>query len=189
MLTWGGVVSPLPRAAQLKRTAQSNMKQKKNRTRAGSEAQYGPRLAGEILHDYLENSNDPLAVNYRDRKTNNLDGWNKNTVLSCILKTLLRSDRTMKPGKEFQGVLRRDAESEDFRYDVHYTFIETIAQNTAKRNPRVYNGTYLTITRWSDGSLHPNFKPMRVGEDFSVDSYAIGVCNELREALGSLLES
>ena len=71
------------------------MKQKKKRTRAGSEAQYGPRLAGEILHDYLENSNDPLAVNYRDRKTNNLDGWNKNTVLSCILKTLLRSEEDM----------------------------------------------------------------------------------------------
>ena len=28
----------------------------KNSTRAGSEVQYGPRLAGAVLHDYLENS-------------------------------------------------------------------------------------------------------------------------------------
>jgi len=38
---------------------------KNNNTRAGSEKQYGPRLAGEILHDYLENGNEPLAVAYR----------------------------------------------------------------------------------------------------------------------------
>ena len=38
----------------------------KKRTREGSEAQYGPRTVGEILHDYLENSNSPLARAYRD---------------------------------------------------------------------------------------------------------------------------
>jgi len=38
---------------------------KNNNTRAGSEKQYGPRLVGEILHDYLENGNEPLAVAYR----------------------------------------------------------------------------------------------------------------------------
>ena len=154
MLTCGGVVSPLPRAAQLKRTARSNMKQKNKRTRAGSEAQYGPRLAGEILH--------------------------RNTHLCVDLKTFLLHDRIVKMGKSYPGVLTRDTED-------HYTFIETLTA-TEKRNPRVFDGTYLTITRWSDGSLHPNFKPMRVGEDFSVDGYAIGVCNELRRALIGLVE-
>jgi hypothetical protein len=38
---------------------------KNNNTRAGSEKQYGPRLVGEILHDYLKNGNEPLAVAYR----------------------------------------------------------------------------------------------------------------------------
>ena len=40
------------------------MKNKKF-TRVGSKVQYGPRLAGTILHDYLENGNEPLAVAYR----------------------------------------------------------------------------------------------------------------------------
>ena len=31
---------------------------------AGQKKQYGPRPVGEILHDYLENSNEPLAVAY-----------------------------------------------------------------------------------------------------------------------------
>ena len=39
---------------------------KYNKNRVGSEAQYGPRLAGEILHDYLKNSSEPLACAYRE---------------------------------------------------------------------------------------------------------------------------
>ena len=40
----------------------------RNSTRVESEVQYDPRLAGEILHDYLENSNEPLAVAFREKK-------------------------------------------------------------------------------------------------------------------------
>ena len=47
------------------------------RTRVKSEKQYDPRLAGEILHDYLENSNEPLAVAYREHTTESEEqGWN-----------------------------------------------------------------------------------------------------------------
>ena len=52
-------------SAGLNLSGRSNMKNIK-RTRVGLEQQYGPRLAGEILHDYLENSNEPLAVGYRE---------------------------------------------------------------------------------------------------------------------------
>ena len=85
------------------------MKQINKCTRVGSEQQYGPRLAGEILHDYLENSNEPLACAYRERSTET-DGpaWHPNTEQGCDLKTILRSDRKMKTGKEYVGVLRRD---------------------------------------------------------------------------------
>ncbi|MCQ2258666.1 MAG: hypothetical protein MJZ41_11860 [Bacteroidaceae bacterium] len=34
----------------------------------------------------------------------------------------------------------------------------------------------------------PNFKPMTMGADFTIGSYAIGVCNELRKALKGLVE-
>jgi len=104
------------------------------------------------------------------------------------LKTQLRSDRYAKTGKSYQGVLRRDVECEDFRYDEHFTFVETLPQPAQKRSPRVYDGDFITITRRSDGSCHPNFKPMKVDRDFSVYRYALGVFNELMWALEDLLE-
>ena len=110
----------------------------------------------------------------------------KNTDLGCNLKTILCSDRVMKAGKDYKGVMRRDVECDDFRFDEHYTFVETEPWS-GKRNPRVYNGQYISITRRQDGSLKPNFKPMPTGRQFSIDIYAIGVCNELRQALEGLM--
>ena len=121
----------------------------------------------------------------------NLEGWHRNTDLAVDLKTVLRSDRSMKKSKEYQGVLRLDsvAEIEDFRCrDAHYTFIETVQPTSKKRSPRVYSGEYITVTLRSDGSLHPNFRPMKVDKDFSVYSYALGVFDELMCALEDLIE-
>ena len=109
-----------------------------------------------------------------------------NTIPCCDLKTILRSDRILKVEKEYTGILRRDVEIEDFRYDEHYTFIETLPWNM-KRNPRVFAGRYITITRRDDGTLRLNFRPLRTDSDFSIDGYAIGVCNELRQALEGLV--
>ena len=80
------------------------MIKKIKRTREGS-AQHAPRLVGEILHDYLENSNEPLAVAYREHTTESeKQGWNPNTHLGVDLKTLLRSDECMmKAGKSVSG--------------------------------------------------------------------------------------
>ena len=66
----------------------------------------------------------------------------KNTDLAVDLKTILRNDRFMKLGKDYQGVLRLDqgATIEEFRCrDAHYMFTETLPW-TMKRNPRVYRG-------------------------------------------------
>ena len=121
----------------------------------------------------------------------NLNGWHVNTDLGCDVKTILRVDRCMKTGKEYQGVLRRDSDTiiDDFLYrDPHYTFVETIHPTACKRNPHVFIGKYITITLNDDGSLRPNFRPMKVDDDFTVDGYALGVCNELRQALKGLVE-
>ena len=131
-----------------------------------------PRLVGGIVSDMLK-------------------GWNRNTDLAVDLKTILHSDTYMKTGKEYQGVLRRDqdAEIEDFRCcDAHYTFVETVPRTAEKRNPHVFDGKYITVTRRDDGTLRPNFKPMKVGKDFSVYRYALGVFNELMWALEDLVE-
>ena len=136
--------------------------------RVGSEVQYGPRTAGESLQE-----------------------WHTNTDLGCNVKTILSSDSHLMPGKEYTGMLRldNDAITEDYHYcDPHYTFVETLPTTAGKRNPHVFRGKYITITRRDDGSLRPNFKPMKMGAGFSIDSYAIGVCDELRQALTGLVE-
>ena len=145
---------------------------KKITIKAGSKRMKEPRLVGSIVEEMLM-------------------GWHRNTDLAVDLKTILRSDRSMKIGKEYQGVLRLDSEAEieDFRCrDPHYTFIETLPQSAGKRNPHVFEGKYITVTRRDDGSLRPNFKPMKVDKDFSAYRYALGVFNELMWALEDLIE-
>lgn len=131
-----------------------------------------PRLVGSIIEEMLQ-------------------GWYKNTDLAVDLKTILRSDRRMQTGKEYQGVIRRDSDGDidDFRCrDAHYTFIETVPQPSQKRNPHVFEGKFITVTRRDDGSLKPNFRPLKVDRDFSVYRYALGVFNELMWALEDLIE-
>lgn len=124
----------------------------------------------------------PLAKIYKEQGcTNNQTGWNRNTDLCVDIKTFLRKDRVTQIGKKYPGLLMRDG-------DDHYQFIEIPALFSCKRNPHVFSGEYITITRRDDGTLRPNFKPMRVDENFSIDSYALGVCDELRIALKGLIE-
>ena len=118
----------------------------------------------------------------------NQEGWNRNTALCVNLKTILRQERMMKPGKGYTGVLKRDVICEDFHYDEHYTFTETLPSTNGKRNPRVFDGEFITVTLWGDGTLHPNFKQMEIGKDFTVDGYALAVCDEIRQALKGLIE-
>ncbi len=122
-------------------------------------------------------------------QNSNLEGWHRNTDLSVNLKTILYSDRKMKPCKDYQGVLRLDAEGtvEEFlSRDAHYTFVETLPW-TSKRNPRLFNGKYISITRRPDGSLRPNFKPLKVDDGFSVERYTFKVYLELHKALKGLV--
>ena len=123
-------------------------------------------------------------------QNSNLKGWHRNTDLSVNLKTILHSDRKMKPCKDYQGMLRLDAEGtvEEFlSRDAHYTFVETLPW-TSKRNPRLFNGKYISITRRPDGSLRPNFKPLKVTKGFSVERYTFNVYLELHKALKGLVE-
>lgn len=159
-------------------------------SRVGSEVQYDLRKVGEILHDQFENGNQPQAVAYREQATEDR-GWHPHTELGCDLKTLLRSDKRMEIGKSYPGVLRCDSDAiidEFLCRDSHFTFVETLPPTTGKRNPHVFDGQYLTVTRRDDGSLKLNFKELKVGPGFSLDRFALGVYNELCLALGGLIE-
>ena len=104
-----------------------------------------------------------------------------NTDLCMDVKTILHSDSISKIGKDYQGVLTRDT-------DEHFTFIETIPTPPEKRNPQVFRGKYITVTRRDDGTYHPNFRPIHTGPGFSVAQYATDVANELLWALDGLIE-
>ena len=128
------------------------------------------------------------AKNIQSKKANK-HGWHNNTHLCVNLKSQLRSDRKMKVKKDYQGVLRLDDEGTIDEYlsrDPHYTFVETRPWSM-KRNPRVYNGKFISITRQENGTLRPNFKPMKVGEGFSVERYISGVDLELHKGLEGLV--
>ena len=117
-------------------------------------------------------------------------GWHRHTELSVDLKTMLRSDKRMQTGKEYQGVLRRDSDAfiDDFLCrDAHFTFVETLPW-TCQRNPRVFKGRYITITRRQDGTLRPNFRPVKMDAGFSPERFAAGVATELMWALEGLVE-
>ena len=124
-------------------------------------------------------------------KSVNLNGWHTNTDLGCDVKTILRSDVRMKVSKSYQGVIRLDSEGDVDEYlsrDPHYTFTETVPLTAGKRNPHVFDGEYITVTRRDDGSLRLNFKELKMDAEFKVERYALGVYNELCMALGGLIE-
>lgn len=127
--------------------------------------------------------------NIHSKKTN-LNGWHTNTDLGCDIKTILHSDRKMKADKSYQGVLKLDQEGtidEFLSRDPHYTFIETLPWSM-KRNPRVFNGKYISVTRQDDGNLRLNFKQMpKLDTNLSFERYAFGVYLELHKALEGLV--
>lgn len=83
--------------------------------RVGSEAQYGPRTVGEILHDFLENSNEPLAVAFRHRKA-------YATTEPCVdLKLLTQKPGHLPVGECLEGVLTHDGTD-------HFRFVEDVAE-------------------------------------------------------------
>ena len=138
--------------------------------RVGSEAQYGPRTVGEILHDFLENSNEPLAVAFRHRKAY------ANTELCVDLKTILTSDRRARMRKDYRGVLTRDGEE-------HFTFIEEAAEMkrvaVVSRNPIVYAGACINVHRRDDGSLYPTFRQPQLSTFYTFKDF----CREAAEEL------
>ena len=53
-----------------------------------------------------------------------------------------------------------------------------------KTNPNQEGWNRNTELGCDDGSLNLNFKSLKVEAGFTVDDHALGVCNELRQALG-----
>ena len=184
---------------------------------AGSKKTDEPRLIGDILAEMFS-SNSPLAKGIRqsvashkyataERKTDTEDadaewkadtedadaegkaaaagnsGWFRNTELCSDIKTYLCFDRIAKIGKVYKGLLRRDS-------DDHFSFFECRpSANAIIRNPHVFEGKYINVTRrMKDGHIRFNFKEVDFGGRFNPMSFAIGVMTEILKAFKCLGE-
>ena len=185
--------------------------------RAGSRNSNEPRLIGDILAEMFS-SNSPLAKAIRqsvashkyataERKADTEDadaegkadtedadaerkaaaagnsGWFRNTELCSDIKTYLCLDRIAKIGKVYKGLLRRDS-------DDHFSFFEcSPSANAIIRNPHVFEGKYINVTRrLMDGHIRFNFKEVDFGGRFNPMGFAIGVMKEIIMAFKCLGE-
>jgi len=107
--------------------------------------------------------------------------WHRNTDLCVDVKTFLFSSRIAEIGQDYQGLLTHDRED-------HFNFVETKAPKSRRRNPKVYIGKYITVSRKNDGTYRTNFKPLAIDGKTNISALAIGVCAEIVDALRGLIE-
>lgn len=160
---------------------------KKNHS-AGQKRQYGPRLAGEILHDYLENSNEPLARAYREHVADEKEDEASQLFKNIFPNTELGIDLklfTLKPGRmsenEFlPGMLTRDGED-------RYCFVQNAPKKKREvnpRNPQLYKGTCINVSQQGDGTLYPSFNRPRFTEEFTFKHFCLKASDELLMVAG-----
>ena len=110
------------------------------------------------------------------------------THLCVDLKVVSRKPGHMYVTASKGGVLLRDSED-------HFTFFEdalfedaSVRSAARRRTSYLFCGCYITLTLCADGSLRLNFRRVPTGRGFSLECYAIGVYNEIRQALSGLVE-
>ena len=177
------------RAEQINLPARSKMK-KNHRTRVGSEVQYGPRLAGAVLHDYLENSDDALAVAFRNQSTadeeNEADrlfrDFFPDTHLCVDLKLITRKPGRMRVGAYINCMLKRDGE-------YHFTAVETASEMKKKavRNPHLFRGKCINVVR-KDNALFLTFNRPAFDETFTFTDFCREAAEELQVVAGLVEE-
>ena len=111
-----------------------------------------------------------------------------NTYLAVNLKVKMFRDAHLKLGKDYIGILCHDVPDDSICCDDdHFTFTETYPMNVHKRNPQVFDGEYITVTRRSDGTYRINFKSFYLKKGFDVIAFANGVASEIKKALKGLI--
>ncbi len=128
-----------------------------NVTRVGSEEQYDPRTAEDILNGFYPNTE------------------------PCInLKILSLEPGRMDIGAIIHGILTRDG-------DDHYTFLEDGDQKNVsptQRNPHVYRGRFVNVNQSSDGTMYPTFNRPRYSKVFTFHDFCREAAAELQMVAG-----
>ncbi len=140
----------------------------KKRNRVGSEVKYGPRPVGEILNDYLENSNEPLAVAYRNHLF-------PDTHLCVDVKVFSVKPGRIPIGTFFEGYFKRNGEDK-------FLIIEKASEKKVKmvqRNPVIFAGGCVNVHLLSDGSKRLEFNRPRFNSDFTFREFCVAAAREL----------
>ena len=128
-------------------------------TRVGSEVQYGPRPAGEILQKKLYPT----------------------TELDVDLKLMTRKPGRMPVGAMLDGAITHDKED-------HFTFIQNDPEKkkvvVSMRNPHVYLGKRINVNRKDDGTLYPTFNRPRYTKEFTFQDFCRKAAEELLAVVG-----
>ena len=110
------------------------------------------------------------------------------THLCVDLKVVSRKPGHMYVTASKGGVLQRDGED-------HFTFFEdalfedaSVRSAARRRTSYLFRGRYISLTLCADGSLRLNFRRVPMGRGFRVERYALGVYNEICQALCGLVE-
>ena len=153
------------------------MRKNKN-SRVRSEKQYEPRIVGEILHDYLENSNEPLAVAYREH-------FYPDTHLDVDLKLITHEQGRMPVGTYLDGAITRDGEN-------HFSFFQNDAEKkrlmVTQRNPHLYLGKCINVNRKDKGDPYPTFTRPRYTKDYTFRDFCLEAAKELIIVAGLIEE-
>lgn len=75
----------------------------------------------------------------------------KNTNLCVDLKTFMQNDALLVEGQSYNGILTRDVED-------HYIFEETVRKGRPPRNPKLFDGDYISLVRMRNGKYQCHLK-------------------------------
>ena len=134
----------------------------------------------------MENSNEPLAVAYRERHEESEGETDQlfktvfpNTEVAVNLKLLTRKPGRMPVGDSINCMLTRDG-------DYHYTAVENAIERkvAAARNPHIYRGEFINVVKRGDKMLVPTFCCPRYTKSFTFSDFCRKAAEELLMVAG-----
>lgn len=145
-------------------------------------AQHEPRLAGEILYDYLLNSNEPLALAYRKHKAEAEDEPEQlfkklfpDTHLCVDLKLITHQQGRMPVGAYLDGFITRSGEDKFiFTEKEHLKKVKAV-----QRNPVIFAGSCVNVHVLADGTKRLDFNRPRFCSESTFRDFCLAAAQEL----------
>ena len=103
----------------------------------------------------------------------------KNTNLCVDLKTVMQNDVLLVEGQCYTGVLTRDSKD-------HFLFEEAVRKGRAPRNPKLFDGKFISMVRMQNGRYQCHLKTFNPSKHLDRKELAFKVYSELLNAFSIL---